>query len=179
MKHLAKFFLPVTAGLILSLTIHSTVVAQDSGGEGEITGFPPKMGKVLKKTKANSPGASECGRYVRKKGWTIGFNKTNTRKEFAVAVGMSTTTFKKGVPGFIDDRYVTFREALIEAKKAMAKMLEARISSSTMSRLSPKKNQVSIDDNRSQRAKALRKQAAGIKTTQSTNVAVRIPTKRV
>tara|TARA_B100000686_G_scaffold280003_1_gene300901 strand:- start:29 stop:1549 length:1521 start_codon:yes stop_codon:yes gene_type:complete len=138
-------------------------VLPNVGKNGEITGFSPKQGKMVQQKIAGTASGSPCGSYLRRRGWKEGFNNIGLPSEFAVAIGIASTEVKMGDPGFIDSRYVAFREAWMDANTKMAGALEKKIRSEASSRLKPGKNPLFDQKSAADQARDLRKQASQIK----------------
>ena len=85
---------------------------------------------------------TKCGEYAKKRGWKRGRN-TRGGRSFFVALADTKITQRPGNPGFIDGRYIAFRESMIKAKGQMVKHLEATISSEAISRISRNPNMFS------------------------------------
>jgi hypothetical protein len=137
---------------------------------GEITGFSPAQASIVRKKISTSNSGSPCGLYLRKRGWSDGLNNAGERNEFTVSIGLAPVSAKISSPGYVDSRYVAFREAWLVANGAMARALESQVSSNASRTLRTgraEKEQASPD----QQAKTYRKQAANIKAQQSANEA--------
>jgi hypothetical protein len=86
-------------------------------------------------------GSTKCGEYIAGKRWKKGKN-TKRGGSFFVAVADAKIAIKPGDPGFIDSRYVAFREAMMNAKGQMVKHLETSIASQAMSNIVKAPNSV-------------------------------------
>ena len=127
---------------------------------GKITGFSPKQGTMVRSSMAKTISGSSCGKYIREKGWTEGFNNLGKRNEFALALGIASTEVKIGLPGFIDSRYVAFREAWMDANTKMAASLEKKIMSEASVRLAPSTFETNTEKSATDQALILRKKVA-------------------
>ena len=127
---------------------------------GKITGFSPKQGTMLRSSMARTISGSSCGKYIREKGWTEGFNNLSKNNEFALALGIASTEIKIGQPGFIDSRYVAFREAWMDANTKMAATLEKKILSEASVRLAPQTSLNKTEKSAADQAASLRKKLA-------------------
>ena len=162
-----KYCFSAITGLAL---LTAPAVAQNKGkmtspsvsSNGEITGYTPTQGSMVKRKIASSGSGSPCGRYLRKRGWKQGLNNAGGRREFTLAIGIAPTELPTTSPGYVDSRYVAFREAWLDANAKMAKALETQIASNTLKMLksgtseAPKKSE-------SQQAAELRAKASKIK----------------
>jgi len=133
MEIIMKMFSKVFFILLAVWLLYSPGVLQAQGTAPSM--FDKKQGGVGK-FKRLSFGAnnSKCGEYVKQKKWKKGKN-TRNRKSFFIALAKKQIAIKPGDPGFIDSRYVAFREAMIEAKGRMVKHLETAISSEAASNI--------------------------------------------
>ena len=95
---------------------------------GEITGFTPTQGSMVKRKISSSASGSPCGQYLRKRRWNEGINNAGKRNEFTVAIGIAPVSEKISSPYYVDSRYVAFREAWIVANAGMARALESKVS---------------------------------------------------
>ena len=112
-------------GFLLVLQNPTTLQAQTSSPSI----FEKKQGGIGKfKRLGFGASNSKCGQYIKQKKWKRGKNIRNG-KSFFIALAKKQIAVKPSNPGFIDSRYVAFREAMIEAKGRMVKHHEAAISS--------------------------------------------------
>ena len=118
---------------------------------------------MIRANSARTASGSPCGIYLKKKNWNTGFNNFGTDTEFALALGIASTEIDVGKPGFIDSRYVAFREAWMQANTQMAAHLEQKIRSEASSRLAPGKSKVIETVTAYQKAKELKLAAKQIK----------------
>jgi len=130
---------------------------------GEITGFSPTQGSMVKRKIASSTSGSPCGQYLRKRGWKEGINNQGGRKEFTVAIGMAPVSAKISSPDYVDSRYVAFREAFLVGNGNMARALESQISSKASRVLRTGNPDASEEQSPGEKAKSLRNEAAKIK----------------
>lgn len=132
-----KYCVSVIAGVALSSTAalaqnNNNMTPPSVGSNGEITGYTPTQGNMVKKKIAASGAGSPCGDYLRKRGWKQGVNKAGQAGEFTLAIGIAPTEARTTSPAYVDSRYVAFREAWLNANAEMAKALETQISSNTL-----------------------------------------------
>ena len=112
-----------TTSVLIVATAPTIAVGQTKGqltppsvnANGEITGFSPAQAKIVKQKISSSNSGSACGQYLRKRGWSEGLNNAGKRNEFTVAIGLARVSAKLSSPGYVDSRYVAFREAWIVA----------------------------------------------------------------
>jgi len=162
-----KYCISAVTGLVF---LSVPVVAQNKGkmtppsvsANGEITGYTPTQGSMVKRKIASSGSGSPCGGYLRKRGWKQGVNNAGGRKEFTLAIGIAPTELPTSSPGYVDSRYVAFKEAWLAANSKMAKALETQIASNALKTLKSGSKNVAQKSG-SQQAADLRAKASKIK----------------
>ncbi|MEC7489959.1 MAG: hypothetical protein VYA17_10270 [Pseudomonadota bacterium] len=169
-----NFSLPhILIGAILSAGLTAAVGVQaqtkapflgpNTNAEGDFALPTPKQA-AMQKAAEGSSGDKACRKYLEgdedNPPLSLGFNFVGTKDEIAIAIGAKETRTKVGKRGFIDSRYVAFREATLEAKKQMVKTLEQQIMSETTSSLTPKKEQLTDRKSLEKQAANLQRQAA-------------------
>tara|TARA_B100000676_G_scaffold259838_1_gene269146 strand:- start:1356 stop:2873 length:1518 start_codon:yes stop_codon:yes gene_type:complete len=167
---LMSFWISSVGALAASGVLFSTA-AQAQGqltppsisANGEITGFTPTQGSMVKRKISSSASGSPCGGYLRKRGWNEGLNNAGKPNEFTVALGIAPVSEEISSDGYVDSRYVAFREAWIVANGAMARALESKVSSDA-SRVLKTRSSQREEISPAEKAASLRKQAAGIET---------------
>ena len=165
----------ITGAFIFPLNVSAQsqgkFIPSNTDANGAITGFSPKQSSMNRTNAAKTASGSPCGSYLRKKGWKEGFNNVGKPNEFAIATGMASSEVKIGEPGFIDSRYVAFREAWMDGNTKMAAALERKIRSEASSRLKPSENKLYNQKSDADRAKDLRRQASQIKDPEKNDTA--------
>jgi hypothetical protein len=159
-----------SASIIVIAGAPTIVFGQDKGQltppsiglSGAMTGFSAVQGAMVAQEKAKSSSASACGQYVQKRKWRTGVNKAGTPKEFFIGIGIATTDEPITSPAWIDDRYVAFREAWMNANQNLATGLEAEIASKATKSVGNRRDE-GPKLSKGEQAQKLRAKAAGIK----------------
>ena len=138
-------------------------MGSNTSASGEITGYTPKQAGMTRSMAADSAGASNCAKKVKAKGWKTGLNNAGEPNEFAIAIGLMPTEIKPGEPGYIDSRYVAFREAWMVANTEMAKTLRQLVRTEASSRMLPATPNVKLGISAAKRSQKLRAKANQIK----------------
>ena len=165
-----------TTSLLIVATVPTIAVGQTKGqltppsvnANGEITGFSPAQAKIVKQKISSSNSGSACGQYLRERGWSEGLNNAGKRNEFTVAIGLAPVSAKLSSPGYVDSRYVAFREAWIVANGGMARALESQVSSNASRSLKTGRDEKE-EKSPGEQAASYRKQADKIKKQQKTS----------
>jgi len=121
---------------------------------------PTPKQAALQKGAEGATGDKACRDYLESEDLSVGMNFAGTRDEIVVQIGAKPTKANLNSPHFIDSRYMAFREAMLDAKKKMAKFLEQKIESSAMSHLTPKRKGMEDRASLEQKAAGLKAQAA-------------------
>jgi hypothetical protein len=134
----------------------SKVTSPKVSANGEITGFSPTQGSMVKRKISSSASGSPCGQYLRTRKWSEGINNQGLRNEFTLAIGIAPVSANIRDPQYVDSRYVAFKEAVLNGTASMARSLESQIST--------KVSGILLTGNRtSDQAQALKSKAAAIK----------------
>ncbi|MEK9685438.1 MAG: hypothetical protein VW226_12885, partial [Rhodospirillaceae bacterium] len=145
----------------LTLAISAPAYAQTAGGNGEITGFSPAQMSIVKENIAGSASGGPCGRFIRDKGLKVGINNQGKRSEKTLEIGVAEVSAKPQSEGYVDDRYIAFREAWLDANSKLAIALEAQVRSKAQLQVKTGLNNVT-EVSAGARAAAYRQQAANI-----------------
>ncbi len=111
----------------ISLLVKMPVLAQANIDNGQITGFSPVQGSMVKKKIAGSAMGSECGHYLRSQSLRSGLNDQGKPSEKTLAIGIAPVSAAVDSADYVDSRYVAFREAWLVATAEMARMLESEV----------------------------------------------------
>ncbi|MGY9002387.1 MAG: hypothetical protein ACKVIF_04275, partial [Rhodospirillales bacterium] len=107
----------------------SKVTSPKVSANGEITGFSPTQGSMVKRKISSSASGSPCGQYLRTRKWSEGINNQGLRNEFTLAIGIAPVSANISSSDYVDGRYAAFREAFLVGNGNMARALETQISS--------------------------------------------------
>ena len=154
----------------LAAGVFATLLSSPSAGQqlsvnGEITGFTPVQGSIVKKKIAGSASGSECGQWLRSKNLRQGINSQGRADEKTLAIGVAPVSAALSSPDYIDSRYVAFREAWLVANGSMARALESQVKSSASRVLiTGQSNRPELSP--TERARSYRQQAARVSTAE-------------
>lgn len=162
MRQFLKIFIVVFA---ISLLGKTPVLAQANSDNGQITGFSPVQGSMVRKKIAGSAMGSECGTYLRKNSLRNGLNDQGKPSEKTLAIGIAPVPAAVDSADYVDARYVAFREAWLDATGQMARMLESEVSVKASRTLKTGLNN-EVEKSDAEKAAGYRKQAGELEAEQ-------------
>lgn len=154
----------------LAAGVFATLLSSPSAGQqlsvnGEITGFTPVQGSIVKKKIAGSASGSECGQWLRSKNLRQGINSQGKADEKTLAIGVAKVSEALSSPDYVDSRYVAFREAWLLANAELARRLESQVKiSASRALITGQGNRRELSP--TERARSYREQAARVNTAE-------------